>query len=104
MTLLDVLKELWNSPAALLIELWNWKAAFFSSIIRALIFLFANLAAGWRAATGAMLAEFVYRAMSAGFYGALTQAFREVQPPIAAALAVAIGIPAISHSIELSIH
>jgi hypothetical protein len=32
------------------------------------------------AAEGAMLAEFVYRGITAGFYGALTQAFRKAAP------------------------
>jgi hypothetical protein len=36
-------------PGELLLRQWNWKSALFSSVIRALIFLFANLTAGWRA-------------------------------------------------------
>ena len=104
MPVYEILWNLCRRPRALLIENWNWKSALFSSVIRALIFLFANLTAGWRAATGAMLAEFVYRAISAGFYGAMTEAFREAEPAWAAGIAVMIVVPVISHSIELSIH
>lgn len=62
-------------------------------MLRALVFLCANLAAGWRAATGAMLAEFVYRAITAGFYGALTQAFRKAEPAWAAGVAAMLLLP-----------
>jgi hypothetical protein len=88
----------------MLLRRWNWKSAIFSSLIRAAIFFFANLTAGWRAATGAMVAEFLYRGISAGFYGALTQAFREVEPEWAAAIAVSLLLPISSHTIELIVH
>src|SRR5258706_5976985 len=104
MPVYEILWNLCRRPRVLLIENWNWKSALFSSIIRALIFLFANLAAGWRAATGAMLAEFAYRAVSAGFYGAITQAFRRAEPAWAAGIAVIVIVPLVSHSIELTIH
>src|SRR5579871_2875725 len=104
MPIRQILWNLCSRPRTLLIDNWNWKSALFSSILRASIFLFANLAAGWRAATGAMLAEFIYRSISAGFYGAITQAFREAEPAWAAGLAVILVVPVISHTIELAIH
>lgn len=104
MTVPEVLRELIGHPGQMLVRRWNWKSAVFSSILRALIFLFANLTAGWRAATGAMLAEFLYRAATAGFYGALTQAFRRVEPVWMASIAVMILLPLASHSLELAIH
>jgi hypothetical protein len=91
-------------PYETLILTWNWKSAMFSSILRALLFLFANLAAGWRAATGAMVAEFLYRGISAGFYGAITQALREAEPVWAAGLVAMIIVPVVSHTIEFEIH
>ena len=103
-TVAGVLRSIVFEPRRMLLEKWNWKSALFSSAIRALIFLFSNLAAGWRAASGAMLAEFIYRAVTAGFYGALTQAFRECEPPWAANLAVMLLLPLASHSIELMVH
>ncbi len=99
-----VLRAIAFQPNRMLLEKWNWKSALFSSAIRALIFLFSNLAAGWRAASGAMLAEFLYRAVTAGFYGALTQAFRECEPPWTANIAVMLLLPLASHSIEFGVH
>lgn len=103
-TVLDVLRRLGTQPGEALIRNWNWKSSLFSSVLRALVFLCANLTAGWRAATGAMLAEFVYRAITAGFYGAITQAFRTAEPAWAAGVVVMILLPLVSHSLEIAIH
>jgi hypothetical protein len=103
-TIVDVFKELLANPVEFLIRRWNWKSALFSSIIRALIFLIANLSAGWRAASGAMVAEFVFRAITSGFYGSLTQAFRTAEPAWMAAISVLILLPVVSHSLELALH
>src|ERR1700722_1650162 len=43
-------------PIRELILRWNWKSALLSSLLRATIFFFTNLVAGWHAALGAMLA------------------------------------------------
>jgi len=40
-----------------------------------------------------MAAEFLYRSLTSGFYGSLTQAFRKVEPAWTAALAVLILLP-----------
>jgi hypothetical protein len=87
-----------------LLRRWNWKAALFSSTLRAILFLLANLSAGWRAATGAMAAEFLYRAVTAGFYGAITQAFRKAEPAWAAAISTVALVPLVSHALELTLH
>jgi hypothetical protein len=87
-----------------LVRTWNWKSAVFSSTLRAGIFFSTNLTAGWRAATGAMMAEFIYRAATAGFYGAITQAFRRAEPPWTAGVVVMILLPVSSHSVELAVH
>ena len=99
-----VLLRLFTHPSKYLVRRWNWKAALFSSTLRAFIFFFSNLTAGWRAASGAMLAEFLYRALTAGFYGAITQAFREAEPPWLAMLVATIFLPVFSHSLELCVH
>lgn len=104
MTVAHALRDLLRNPCETLIARWNWKSSLFSSTLRALIFLFANLTAGWRAAIGAMLAEFVYRGITAGFYGAITQCLRQAEPAWAANLAALILLPLVSHSIELSVH
>jgi hypothetical protein len=100
----QVLFRLFTHPSEYLIRRWNWKAALFSSTMRACIFFFTNLTAGWRAASGAMLAEFLYRAVTTGFYGAITQAFREAKPPWLAMLVATIFLPVFSHSLELCVH
>jgi hypothetical protein len=103
-TVSNVLKELWINPVELLIRQWNWKSALFGSMIRAIIFLFTNLTAGWHAAAGAMFAEFLFRALTSGFYGSLVQAFRRVEPVWIAGVSVLILLPLISHSLELAVH
>ncbi len=104
MTPLEVLRDLAGNPRRLLIEKWNWKSAFFSSTIRAALFLCTTLTAGWRAATGAMLAEFLYRGLSSGFCGAVTQAFSGAEPAWAAAGTTAILLPAATQAIESVMH
>jgi hypothetical protein len=74
------------------------------TVTRAWVFFFANLASGWRAALGAMIAEFLLRAVTSGFYGALTQHFRRVRPAWTGAVAVMVLLPVTSHSLELLVH
>jgi hypothetical protein len=104
MTLERALLDFVTRPLDLLVRRWNWKAAFSSSLARALIFFFANLTAGWRAALGAMAAEYVFRAVTSGFYGAMTQHFSLVEPEWQAALGAMILLPAVSHSLEFVLH
>src|SRR5581483_1163910 len=104
MTVSEALGTIAKNPAEMLVRRWNWKSALFSSTLRALVFLFANLAAGWHAAVGAGLAEFLYRGISAGFYGAITQALREAEPEWMACVAAMVILPLVSHSIEAAIH
>jgi hypothetical protein len=103
-TLDAVMGQLLRDPGTLLVRRWNWKSALYSSVWRSSIFLAANLRSGWDAALGAMLAEFVYRAIFAGFYGALTQSFRMVEPRWKGALAAVAMLVGVSHSIELAVH
>ena len=98
-----VCRSLFADPAVLLRQ-WNWKSALFSSFCRSGVFFAATLPFGVKAATGAMLAEFVYRAFAAGFYGGLTQAFRRVKPEQLATAAVMFGVPLFSHTIEFLLH
>jgi len=91
-------------PKQLLWEQWNWKSAIVSSTSRALIFFIVNVSAGFAAATAAMITELCFRAVLAGFYGAMTQAFRSAHPRWAASLAVMILLPAANHSLEFLVH
>ena len=103
-TVAAVFNELLHRPARLLIERWNWKAAVLSSLLRATIFFFANLAAGWHAAVGALLAELALRAATSGFYGAITEAFSKARPAWAAMAAALVVLPLANHSLEFLVH
>jgi len=104
MTVAGAFRHLVRHPVDSLVRRWNWKSAVLSPLFRSQIFLAVNLRAGWKAALGAMAAEFAYRSLAAGFCGALTQAFRGAEPAWMAGLAVAVLLPLVSHSIELLIH
>jgi hypothetical protein len=104
MTVAGAFLHLVRNPGDLLVRRWNWKSAVLSPLFRSQIFLAVNLRAGWKAALGAMAAEFAYRSVAAGFCGALTQAFRGAEPAWMAGFAVAVLLPLLSHSIELLIH
>jgi hypothetical protein len=83
---------------------WNYKAAILSSLMRAAIFFSINGRAGYRAAIAAMTTEFVYRFATSGYYGAMTENFRRVEPPLAGTIAAMILLPVVSHSLELLVH
>jgi hypothetical protein len=99
-----ILRRLLSDPAGELLFRWNWKAAVMSSLLRAHIFLAANATAGLRKALFAAAAEFAFRFLTSGFYGSLTQAFRNAEPAWAGVLAVMILLPLISHSMEFAVH
>lgn len=86
------------------VPLWNYKSALISAICRGPMFFVTNLPAGMHAALGAMWAESLFRFVAAGFYGALTQAFRRVEPPMAGTLAAIVVLPALGHSAEFLVH
>ena len=79
-----VFLRLLRDPFSVLVKSWNWKSAVLSSLFRA-----------------AMQTELFFRAISSGFYGALTESFREAEPPWAATLAVAVGLPFANHSYRI---
>ena len=103
-SVLRVLRDLVLHPVEMIARRWNWKAALLSSIVRAMIFFFANLAAGPHAALAAFLTELTFRGAVSGFYGALTEAFRFAEPEWAAAVVAMILLPLTGHSLELAVH
>jgi hypothetical protein len=100
----EVLRRLMREPGKCLLARWNWKSAVLSSLFRAAIFFFANLTAGLPAARAAMNTELIFGGVLSGFYGALTEGFREVEPPWAAAVSVLVLLPAANHAMELAVH
>lgn len=103
-TATGVLKSLCTRPWEPLVRNWNWKSALMSSLLRAGVFFGVNLGAGWRPALAAMLTEFVFRALTAGWYGSITQAFRRVQPWWRAVAVLAPTLLVAQHSLELLVH
>ncbi len=98
-----VFVDLLRHPVRTLVVRWNWKAALLSALIRATIFL-TNLVAGWHAAVMAAAAELVLRSATSGFYGGVTEAFSAASPLWAAMTVSIIGLPLLSHSLELLVH
>jgi hypothetical protein len=93
-----------REPVKYLLHRWNWKSALLSSILRASLFFATNLSAGLPAAIAALKTELVFRGITSGFYGALTEAFREAEPSWAAALTVMVLLPVANHSLEFFVH
>ncbi len=83
---------------------WNWKAAVFSAILRALMFLSINLRAGSGRAIRAMLVEAVYATVAAGFAGAVTQRLRHAVPRWATALVVWLAVPLVLLLGQAAVH
>lgn len=99
-----VLRQLVTHPWDTLARRWNYKSAVLSSTIRGALFFATNLAAGPEAALAAMWTELCLRLATAGFYGAATQAFRHVEPPIHGTLAALVLLPAVAHALEVLVH
>jgi hypothetical protein len=100
MTSAEIPSEVGRVP----IQYWNWKAATLSAAGRAPIFLVTTCTYGWRAVTVAVTAEALYRAGSAGFFAAVTQALRNRRPRWLTMLLVAVLIPAISLVLDCLLH
>ena len=84
--------------------IWNWKAAVLSAVYRAPIFLLTSLRAGWRVAISAMFAETAFRVVTSGFYGALTQVIRRLEPPWVSIVIILVVAPAAVQLLELMVH
>ena len=103
-SLVRVLATLARHPLEQLVLRWNWKSAVLSSLFRSSLFFAANISAGPEAARAAFLTELAYRGVTAGFYGALTQAFRDARPAWAGMVAAMVLLPAVSHLLEFVVH
>jgi hypothetical protein len=99
----EALRTLLTNPVAL-VRGWNWKSALLSAMIRGSIFFFANLGGGVAVATDALVIESSFYIVTAGFYGAILQSFRRVEPFWHAILCVTIMLPLLNHSLEFILH
>jgi hypothetical protein len=100
----DVLRSFSRSPGETLVRRWNWKSAVTSSLARAALFFFVNMTAGPSAAWAAFWTEFLFRATTAGFYGAVTQGLSTVRPAWKGTLAALVVLPFFNHSLEFLVH
>jgi hypothetical protein len=103
-TIGGVVQWMLRHPWDALVRRWNYKSAILSASVRASLFFGANSTAGIDAAVAAMTTEFCFRICTAGFYGAVTQAFRGVEPAHKGTIAAMIVLPLLAHSLELSVH
>ena len=84
--------------------IWNWKAGVLSAIYRAPVFFLTSLRAGWRLALSAMLTETAFRVVTSGFYGAVTEAIRKLEPAWLGILIVLMLAPAVVQVLKLAVH
>jgi len=84
--------------------IWNWKAGVLSAFYRAPVFFLTSLRGGWRLALTAMLTETAFRVVTSGFYGAVTEALRQLEPAWLAILIVLILAPAVVQLLEFAVH
>jgi hypothetical protein len=103
-TVAAVLEDIRRNPRKHLIERWNWKSALTSSLLRGMLYFFVNVSHGIEAATGAMLAEWIFRTGISGAYGSMTQSFRHAQPAWKANLFILAVLPLTSHTLEFLLH
>ena len=99
-----VFKHIFKHPIEMFVLRWNWKAALFSGLMRGSIYFFTGIKHGWRAALSAMSVEFIFRVIVSGAFGSLVQAFHKATPNWLATLVVMFMLPAITHTIEFTLH
>jgi hypothetical protein len=100
----EVLRRFVRQPREYLLARWNWKSALLSSLCQGTIFFTLNLTVGLPAALAALAAELVFRGVTSGFYGAVTEGFREAEPAWAAALFAMVLLPLTGHAMDLALH
>ena len=102
-SLLNLLSGMARRPQQLL-ALWNWKSASLSIILRGPIFLAAAARRGGEAALAALFTESIFCAVTAGFYGAITQRLKDTQPQWLTGVLLAVVIPVVFQGLEYLLH
>jgi hypothetical protein len=87
-----------------LFQLWNWKSALLSVILRGPIFFVAGVRQGWAAAIAALLTESIFCALSAGFYGAVVQTLKDAEPQWLTGVFLTVVMPVIFQALEYLLH
>lgn len=102
-TFVSVFLGLLREPSRIL-RLWNWKSAVLSAVLRGPIFLVATIRHGWQSVLAALFVESVYCAVTAGFYGAIVQAFRDAEPEWLTGLFITLALPITFQVLEFGLH
>jgi hypothetical protein len=85
----QALRTMLRNPWQRILLRWNGKAAVLSALFRGSIFLFASARSHRAGRSHAVLAEALFGALNAGFYGTLTQSLRFAEPQWVAELLLA---------------
>ena len=101
-TVKQVIDGIWADPWGVILSRWNYKSAMFGASIRGVMFFLLNRKSGRGFA--AMIAEFLFFTLAAGFFGAVTQAFRNAKPGWQARLTVLTLVVCTMHTSEFLIH
>jgi hypothetical protein len=104
MTVTEALIRLARHPVRLIVGRWNWKAAVLSALIRGTIFFAANVRKGFTVALHALVTDAAFRVPLVGVYAAVVQGLVGVEPVWAANVLAAGVVPAVAHTIEISVH
>jgi hypothetical protein len=75
-----------------------------SAVGRGALFLGLTVSHGRRKAIAALLVEAVYRTVSSGFYGALTQKLRYIKPAWVGIFIFAIALPVVVQGLDCGLH
>ncbi len=103
-SLASAIAAIFRDPAGIILARWNWKAALLSVTLRGWIYFAASIRHGWAEVGGALGAEVLYCAATAGFYGAITQALCDAEPEWLTALLVTFLMPALMQWMEYLVH
>jgi hypothetical protein len=98
--LLALLRNPWHQ----LVLRWNGKAALLSAMFRGVIFLIASIKSHHAGRSSGVLAEALFGALSAGFFGTMTQALRFAEPQWVAGFLLAGIFPLLLQIVDLSFH
>ncbi len=103
-SLAAAIAAIFRDPVGVIFARWNWKSALLSVALRGWIYFAASIRHGWAEVGGAVAAEVVYCAATAGFYGAITQALCDAEPEWLTALLVTFLMPVLMQWIEYLVH
>ncbi len=98
--MLALLRNPWQN----LVLRWNGKAALLSAMFRGVIFLVASIKSHHAGRSSGMMAEALFGALGAGFFGTLTQSLRFAEPQWVAGLLLAVILPALFQIADFFFH